>query len=79
MLEVVADPFGENEVPLTSPLNGVVIGRTNLPQVYEGDALFHIACHEGTRAAARLLDAYEPEAEYEVGLTSELADDPPIV
>ncbi len=78
-LGAVADPFGENEVRLTSPMNGIVIGRTNLPQVYEGDALFHIACHEGTKVAARLLDDYEPEAEYEVGLTSELAVEPPIV
>ena len=78
-LGVVADPFGENEIRLHSPMSGIIIGRTNLPQVYEGDALFHIACHEGTKAAARLLDAYEPDADYEAGLTSELADDPPIV
>ena len=78
-LGVVADPFGDNEVRLESPMSGVVIGRTNLPQVYEGDAMFHIAGHEGTKALARLLDAYEPDAEYEAGLTSELADDPPIV
>jgi hypothetical protein len=26
-----------------SPISGIVIGRSNLPTVYEGDALFHIA------------------------------------
>ncbi len=79
LLGVIADPFGENEMAVTSGSDGVVIGRTNLPLVHEGDALFHIAHHEGTQIVARSLEAFEPEAEYEVGLTSELTDDPPIV
>lgn len=40
---LIADPFGENEEIITSPANGVVIGRTDLPLVHEGDAVFHIA------------------------------------
>ncbi len=43
LLGVVSDPFGEKEVPIHSPYNGILIGRTNLPLVNEGDALFHIA------------------------------------
>ncbi len=42
-IAVVADPLGEAETPIIAPCNGVVIGRTNLPLVYEGDATFHIA------------------------------------
>ena len=79
VLGVIADPFGENEVEVLATTDGVVIGRTNLPLAHEGDALFHIARHEGTKVAARSLDAYEPGADYDVGLTSELAEDPPIV
>ena len=40
---VVADPLGSSEVPLEATGDGVVIGRSNLPLVYEGDAVFHIA------------------------------------
>lgn len=78
-LGIVADPFGEKELEIEAPADGIVIGRTNLPVVHEGDALFHIARHEGKQVVARSLDAFEPEAEYEEGLTSELADEPQIV
>jgi len=43
LLGVVADPFGEHEIQVTSPYSGIVIGRSNLPLVNEGDALYHIA------------------------------------
>src|SRR5690606_12448407 len=39
----IADAMGENETSVASPFTGIVIGRTNLPIVNEGDALFHIA------------------------------------
>ncbi|QFU74418.1 succinylglutamate desuccinylase/aspartoacylase family protein [Halioglobus maricola] len=42
-IAVVADPLGEAETPIVAETAGVVIGRTNLPLVYEGDATFHIA------------------------------------
>ena len=43
VIAMVADPLGTTETPVLAPSNGVVIGRTNLPLVYEGDATFHIA------------------------------------
>ena len=43
VIAVVADPLGTTETPVVAPAHGVVIGRTNLPLVYEGDALFHVA------------------------------------
>ncbi|MFK8042387.1 succinylglutamate desuccinylase/aspartoacylase family protein [Congregibacter sp.] len=43
LLAMIADPLGTTETPLHSPVSGMVIGRTNLPLVYEGDAVFHIA------------------------------------
>lgn len=79
VLGAVADPFGENEMIVKSPTDGIIVGRTNLPLVHEGDALFHVARHEGTQVVARSLDAFEPEADYESGVTAELADEPPIV
>ena len=43
VIALVADPLGSAETEVEAPYAGVVIGRTNLPLVYSGDALFHIA------------------------------------
>lgn len=42
-LAAVSDPFGEVEVEIHAPLPGIIVGRTVMPVVNEGDALFHIA------------------------------------
>ncbi|QFT61654.1 succinylglutamate desuccinylase/aspartoacylase family protein [Roseivivax sp. THAF30] len=42
-LGIVSDPFGHVDDEIAAPAAGVVIGRTNLPVVNEGDACFHIA------------------------------------
>lgn len=78
-LGIIADPLGDKEIQVHTHADGVIIGRINLPVVNEGDALFHVARHEGTQVIARTLDDFEPEAAYEAGLTSEIADDPRIV
>lgn len=39
----VSDPFGEVEVPVPVEEGGLLIGRTNLPVVNEGDGIFHVA------------------------------------
>jgi uncharacterized protein len=79
VLGVIADTFGQNEVEVVATTDGIVIGKTNLPLVHEGDGLFHVARHEGKQVVARSLDEFDPEAAYESGLTSELAAEPPIV
>lgn len=43
VIGVVADPLGSNSVPVVSEDDGIIVGRTNLPIVNRGDALFHIA------------------------------------
>ena len=43
MLGAVSDPFGVAEVEITAQSNGIIVGRSNMPQVNEGDALFHVA------------------------------------
>jgi predicted deacylase len=79
VLGMITDPFGENEVEVVATRGGIVIGKTNLPLVHEGDGLFHVARHEGTQVVARSLDDFDPESDYESGVTSELAHEPPIV
>ncbi len=43
VLGVISDVFGEMDTELVAEEQGIVIGRSNMPSVYEGDALFHIA------------------------------------
>ena len=43
LLGTISDPFGEKDIDIVSDTSGLIIGRTNLPVVNEGDALFHIA------------------------------------
>ena len=46
VLAVVSDPLGEAATEIKSPMDGVVLGRTNLPLAHEGDALYHIGLTE---------------------------------
>jgi predicted deacylase len=43
ILGAISDPFGESETEVAALYGGLVIGRTNLPIVNEGDGMFHIA------------------------------------
>jgi len=60
-LGVVADPFGENELEIVAHEAGIILGRTTLPLVQEGDALFHIVSPERKSAAVTSLATFEAE------------------
>ncbi|HEV2745709.1 MAG TPA: succinylglutamate desuccinylase/aspartoacylase family protein [Allosphingosinicella sp.] len=62
----IGDPYGEMECPVKAASAGIIIGRTNIPAVNQGDALFHIAAvedaprlHEHFGSAERQLDEDE--------------------
>lgn len=65
-LAVVSDPFGEHEREITTPIDGIVIGRAVMPIVNEGDALFHIAQTPSNKIAEDTVET----------IRSELEDDP---
>jgi hypothetical protein len=50
----ITDPLGDKPISFVSPENGIVIGRTNLPIVHRGDALFHVARVKDPSAHARI-------------------------
>jgi predicted deacylase len=55
VLGAISDPFGEIEIDVVAEQPGLIIGRTNLPIVNEGDGLFHIAhVRRGDDAAATI-------------------------
>ncbi|MDA1267051.1 MAG: succinylglutamate desuccinylase/aspartoacylase family protein [Planctomycetota bacterium] len=58
ILGYVSDPLAEGDTPIVSPTAGVIIGRTNLPLVNEGDALFHIAVFEQLAPVAEEVDFF---------------------
>jgi predicted deacylase len=57
----IADPFGEQEVEVRSNASGIIIGKTNLPLVYEGEALFHIARFKEPGSATESVEAFQEE------------------
>ena len=57
LLGVTSDPFGEHEVEVLSGDAGLIIGRTNLPVVNEGDGIFHIARIKKSEDAESKIDA----------------------
>jgi predicted deacylase len=76
-LAYISDPSGGHEEVVKSSVAGIVIGRTRLPLVHEGEAIFHIARFSRPTAAAESIesfqDAFDPETD-----TVE-SDEPPVV
>ena len=61
LIGVIADPFGKGESEARAPIAGIVIGRTNLPVVNQGDALFHVAKVFDPDSAEDRIDQLERE------------------
>lgn len=72
-LGMIADPFGESEQSVIANVSGIVIGRTNLPLVNEGEALFHLARFADSREVAAQVEVFQET------LPPPLAEDPPII
>jgi hypothetical protein len=57
----IANPYEDSDTPVIAPRRGIIIGRTTLPIVNMGDALFHIAwSHEMQAPTTRDDAAAEP-------------------
>jgi predicted deacylase len=54
---VVSNPYDDTESAVRSPRRGIIIGRTTLPIVNMGDALFHIAWSEELESGRPTRDA----------------------
>ncbi|AKH68317.1 putative deacylase [Spongiibacter sp. IMCC21906] len=83
VIGIISDPIGDSsgDVEVFANDEGIVIGRTFLPLVYEGDALFHIAKYKGDTDDAfdhisEFREAFEPEA---YPYPNESDQDPPII
>ncbi len=63
VLGIVSDPFGEAEAEIVADAPGIVVGRTNLPVVNEGDALFHVARADAPKAAEAAAGEFDAHLE----------------
>ena len=63
VLAAVSDPFGESEVEVEARSDGIIIGRTHLPVVNQGDALFHVASVEDHERSGGRIERLEREIE----------------
>lgn len=64
-LGTIADPFGDLEIPVIAGDGGILIGRTNLPAVNQGDGLFHIARVVDPDRAEKVVEQFRDELEYD--------------
>ncbi len=55
----IAEPVGDAESEVRASFGGIVIGRSNLPLVREGEALFHVASFEDLREVAEQVEAFQ--------------------
>jgi len=55
----IADPFGDTETTVIAAQSGLVIGRTQLPIVHQGDALFHVARFEDVGEVAQHVEDFQ--------------------
>ncbi len=73
----VSDPLGKHQQAVLANVSGIVIGRTNLPLVNEGEALFHIAIFSEPDSAAEIVEVFQEEHNPEYD--EKINEEPPIL
>jgi predicted deacylase len=76
VLAFVGDAGGNGEDPIICPFNGVIIGRANLPLVYEGEAVFHVGRTRQTSLLEEHLGAMQDGDQFSL---PEIVEEPEIV
>jgi predicted deacylase len=77
ILAYISNPFGEEEETVISTAAGIVIGRTKLPLVHEGEALFHIARFAETAEAAESIESFQDA--FDPGTDLVESEEPPLI
>ncbi len=73
----INDPIGEHGEEVQSTAAGIVIGRTKLPLVHEGEAIFHIAKFSQAGEAAESIGNFQDEFDPLTGTSD--SDEPAVV
>ncbi len=68
ILGKISDPLGIQDVEIIASVDGIVIGRNQLPLVYQGDALFNIAWVPDPARAEAAIEELEEDMELNTAL-----------
>lgn len=63
--EVIAyidEPLGEKSFEIASPFDGIIIGKSEIPLIQEGDAIFHIANFKNLEVADEKIEYFSEDA-----------------
>lgn len=60
-LGIISDPIGAEEEDVVASAEGIIIGRTTIPLVNEGEALFHIARFTNTENVLEQVEEFQYE------------------
>ena len=63
VIAVMSGPLGDGATDVISPADGIIIGRSNMPIMNRGDAMFHVASVTDARKAAARMVEMENETE----------------
>ena len=77
LLGIISDPFGSKEESIYAPDDGIIIGRTNIPLLNEGEALFHLARFKSVEVVAEQVEEFQYEMD--PATDEKPAVEPPIV
>ncbi|HYQ56204.1 MAG TPA: succinylglutamate desuccinylase/aspartoacylase family protein [Draconibacterium sp.] len=72
----ISNPAGKTDVIVEATSGGIIIGRTNIPLIYEGEALFHIGRSQQTALLEEHVDTLHDGTSLN---TPELVEEPVIV
>ncbi len=61
VLGVISDPFGSEEETVLASSEGIIIGRTNIPLLNEGEALFHIARFRDAESVQETVEVFQDQ------------------
>jgi len=63
--------FIDQRVEVTAPFAGIIIGKTQIPLIHEGDAVFHIASFDDIEIAEKRLEPFHHESLMEIPMEDE--------
>ena len=61
LLGLVSDPVSNLEIEVISPFRGIIIGRSEIPLVHEGEAVYHIAKFEDSKQVAAHVENFNDD------------------
>lgn len=62
IIAFIDEPLGDNSFAMRSSFDGIIIGKSQIPLVQEGDAVFHIAAFENLETAEERIDYFQEDA-----------------